>query len=167
MDLNAVEIINFNALGGADTVTVNDLSGTGVQAVNIDLSAVPGTGTGDTASDNVIVNGTSGADTIIVAGDASGTSVLGLAAQVNITGAESANDRLSVNALGGDDTVQATALSVGAIQFTALGGEGNDILIGGAGNDVLRGEGGDDILIGGPGQDTLDGGPGNNTLIQD
>ena len=28
MDLNGVEGINFNALGGADTITVNDLSGT-------------------------------------------------------------------------------------------------------------------------------------------
>ena len=28
MDLNDVEAIDLNALGGADTVTVNDLSGT-------------------------------------------------------------------------------------------------------------------------------------------
>src|SRR5438874_5355477 len=28
MDLNDVETIDFNALGGADTITVNDLSGT-------------------------------------------------------------------------------------------------------------------------------------------
>ena len=30
MDLNDVEAIDFNALGGADTIAVNDLSGTDV-----------------------------------------------------------------------------------------------------------------------------------------
>ena len=32
MDLNGVEQVNFDALGGADTITVNDLTGTGVTA---------------------------------------------------------------------------------------------------------------------------------------
>ena len=32
MDLNGVEGINLNALGGADTVTVNDLTGTDLDA---------------------------------------------------------------------------------------------------------------------------------------
>ena len=31
MDLNGVENIQFNALGGADTITVNDLTGTDVK----------------------------------------------------------------------------------------------------------------------------------------
>ena len=39
MDLNSVEHIQLNALGGADTVTVNDLTGTGVTQVAIDLGA--------------------------------------------------------------------------------------------------------------------------------
>ena len=38
MDLNSIEHIQLNALGGADTVTVNDLSGTGVKQVAIDLA---------------------------------------------------------------------------------------------------------------------------------
>ena len=42
MDLNGVEHIQFNALGGADTITVNDLTGTGVTQVAIDLGATPG-----------------------------------------------------------------------------------------------------------------------------
>ena len=37
MDLNDVENIQFNALGGADTITVNDLTGTDVSQVNLDL----------------------------------------------------------------------------------------------------------------------------------
>jgi Ca2+-binding RTX toxin-like protein len=86
---------------------------------------------------------------------------------VNITGAEATVDRLTVNALAGDDVVDASALSADAILFTAAGGDGDDVLIGGAGNDTLLGGDGDDVLRGGPGQDVLDGGPGDNILIQD
>ena len=39
MDLNGVEHIQFNALGGADNITVNDLTGTDVKQVAIDLAA--------------------------------------------------------------------------------------------------------------------------------
>ena len=39
MDLNDVESIDFNALGGADNIVVNDLSGTDVTEVNIDLGS--------------------------------------------------------------------------------------------------------------------------------
>ena len=122
MDLNDVEGIDFNALGGADTIVVNDLSGTDVTEVNIDLAAVGGAGDGQ--PDNVIVHGTNGDDVVLVVGDATGVSVLGLAAQVNITGAEAANDRLTVNALAGDDVVEASGLAAGAIQLTADGGDG-------------------------------------------
>jgi Ca2+-binding RTX toxin-like protein len=166
MDLNDVESIDFNARGGADTVTVHDLSGTDMTQVNLDLAGVPGSGTGDGAADSVIVDGTAGNDVIIVAGDASGAAVLGLSAVVNITGAEAANDRLIVNALAGDDVVDASSLSAVAIGLTVDGGDGNDVLIGGAGNDSLSGGAGDDVLIGGPGQDILDGGSGDNILIQ-
>ena len=166
MDVNGVEQVNVVALGGADTITVNDLSGTDVTEVNLDLASPPGSGTGDGQADSVIVNGTNGDDAIVVLGDASGVAVLGLAAQVNITGAEATNDRLTVNALAGDDVVDASGLAAGAIQLTADGGDGNDVLIGSAGNDTLLGGAGDDVLIGGPGQDILDGGPGNNILIQ-
>ena len=86
---------------------------------------------------------------------------------MNIAGAEAANDRLTVNTLGGDDVMDASGLSADAIGLTANGGDGDDVLIGGAGNDTLNGDDGDDVLIGGPGQDILDGGPGNNILIQD
>src|SRR5262249_18724000 len=166
MDLNGVEVIDFNAKGGADTITVNNLSGTGVSEVNLDLAGTPGSGVGDNASDSVIVQGTNGDDMIQVAGDQNGVAVLGLAAQVNITGAEAANDRLTVNALAGDDVVQASGLTAAAIQLTADGDVGNDILIGGDGNDTLIGGAGDDVLIGGLGTDILNGAPGNDILIQ-
>jgi Ca2+-binding RTX toxin-like protein len=166
MDVNGVEQVSIAAKGGADNITVNDLSGTGVTQVNIDLAGTPGSGVGDGQADTVVVNGTAGNDVITIAGDAGSASVSGLAAKVQITGAEAANDRLIVNALGGDDVVAASGLSATAIQLTEDGGDGNDVLVGGAGNDTLLGGPGDDVLNGGPGQDSLDGGPGNNVLIQ-
>jgi Ca2+-binding RTX toxin-like protein len=164
MDFDGVEQLDVNALGGADVITVNDLTGTDLTAVNLGLSANGGVGDGE--ADTVIVNGTSGDDVIVVNGDANGTSVLGLSAIVNITGAEAANDRLVIQALGGDDVVEGSGLTADAIQFTADGGEGDDVLIGGAGNDTLLGGPGNDVLIGGNGNDILDGGTGDNVVIQ-
>jgi Ca2+-binding RTX toxin-like protein len=166
MDVGSVEQVNLVTLGGADTITIGNLSGTGVNQVNIDLAAPAGSGVGDGQPDTIIVKGTDGADVVAIVGGASGVVVSGLSAQISITGAEAVNDQLIVNALGGDDVVQASGLAAGVIGLTEQGGEGNDVLIGSAGNDTLLGEAGDDVLIGGPGQDLLDGGTGNNVLIQ-
>ena len=111
------------------------------------------------------MNGTNGDDTIVVAGDATGVSVLGLSTQVHITGAEAANDRLTVKAGDGDDAVDASGLSPGAIQFAADGGDGDDLLVGSAANDTLIGGAGNDVLQGNGGVDLLNGGPGENVII--
>ena len=151
-------------MGGADKITINDMSGTDVTEVNINLG-LPG-GAGDGAADTIIINATNGDDVVLVVGDSGSVSVLGLAAQINITGFEAANDRIVINTLAGDDVVEASGLGAGAIQLQADGGPGNDILIGGDGNDVLFGGDGDDVLIGGPGLDVLDGSFGDNVVIQ-
>jgi Ca2+-binding RTX toxin-like protein len=163
MDLDDVETINARALGGTDTVTVNDLSGTDVDAVNPKLAAPAGGD--DLAADNVIVNATNGSDVATVTGNASSTSVLGLAARVTLTGAAAGSDRVTVNALAGDDVVDASSLTAAGALLTANGGDGDDILIGGAGNDTLTGGAGDDVLIGGPGNDTIDGAPGSDVVL--
>lgn len=160
MDLNAVENVDLHTLGGADTVTISDLTGTGVTDVKPDLGAA------DNALDNVIVNGTGGSDVIQAAGDQAGVSVSGLPAGVDVTGADP-TDRLTINALAGDDVMDASGISVGSMLLTLDGGDGDDVLIGGAGADTLLGGNGDDVLIGGPGNDTIDGGPGNNIVIDD
>jgi Ca2+-binding RTX toxin-like protein len=164
MDTNDVEALEVRSFGGADTVVVNDLSGTDVTDVDTDLVATGGSGNG--ATDNVVVQATNGDDSLTVAGDAAGVSTRGLAAQVNLTGAEGANDRLTINALAGDDVVEGSGLVAGAVGFTADGGAGDDVLIGGAGNDILRGGAGDDVLIGGAGTDVLDGGGDDDIVLQ-
>jgi hypothetical protein len=55
MDLDDVERIDHAALGGADTITVDDLTGTDVTAANTDLG---GGDAGDGQSDRAIVMGT-------------------------------------------------------------------------------------------------------------
>jgi Ca2+-binding RTX toxin-like protein len=165
MDLNGIESIKLNALGGADTITVDDLTGTDVRQVAIDLASPPGSGTGDGAADTIVINGTSGNDTITLTENNGVITVSGLATDVTITGFEAANDRIVINGLGGDDVITASGLLT-PIPVTLNGGDGADVLIGGPGNDTLLGGNGDDILIGGGGQDILDGGPGGNILFQ-
>ena len=63
--------------------------------------------------------------------------VAGLPAQVSVSGADPGNDRLTVNALAGDDVVDASELHAGAVLLTLNGGDGDDVLIGGDGNDTL------------------------------
>jgi Ca2+-binding RTX toxin-like protein len=72
MDLNGIERINLNALGGADNIVINDLSGTDLAtgAVVVDLA-------GDGQTDTVTVNGTAGADTIHLAGANGGIAITG------------------------------------------------------------------------------------------
>jgi Ca2+-binding RTX toxin-like protein len=166
MDLDDVEQIDVNALGGADTVIVNDLAGTDTTAINVNLAGALGGDNGDAQLDTVIVNATNGDDAVVVMGNAGGATVLGLAAVVNIAVAETANDRLTVNLLAGEDVLDASGLSATGAPLTGDGGDNDDVLTGGDGADVLLGGLGDDVLIGGLGIDILDGGLGDNIVIQ-
>ena len=56
MDTDDLETIDVNALGGADIVTVNDVSGTDLRTVNANLAA--NGGGDDGAVDNVVANAT-------------------------------------------------------------------------------------------------------------
>ena len=42
MSVSQVETIEFTARGGADTITIGDLTGNGVSAVDVDLASTPG-----------------------------------------------------------------------------------------------------------------------------
>ena len=87
----------------------------------------------------IVVKGTSGADSIIVDSSiTTPTTLYGYAGNDVLIGG-SGDDRL-------------------------FGGLGNDQLLGGAGHDDLRGEDDDDLLVGGDGFDELRGGSGNDVL---
>lgn len=162
MDLDDVETIKFNALGGADNIVVGDLSGTDVKQVNLDLSAQAGGGQGDGAADTVTVNGTQGSDAITVASSGASVVVNGLAAKVTIAGAEGANDQLVINGQGGDDTINAAGLNAGQVKLTINGGLGNDTITGSKGDDLINGGDGNDIARMGAGNDTFVWNPGDD-----
>jgi Ca2+-binding RTX toxin-like protein len=133
MDLGAIEQIDTNTLTGADIFTVDDLTGTEVTGVDVNLAATP-KGSGDLAPDQVIVNATEAADTVKLTGtQPEGVTVSGLQALVRVFGTDVPADALTLNALGGNDTVDATGLATGVVSLTVNGGAGTDILSGGAG----------------------------------
>jgi len=166
MDTAGVENIDLNALGGADNVVVNDLTGTDLTDVHVDLAQVPGSGVDDGQPDTVTVNGTAGNDVVVVGQQGSDLQVANLKPTVTVSASSSVNDHLVVATLDGDDIVDASGVSGASALLSLDGGNGDDLLIGGPANDTISGGAGDDVLIGGDGIDTLDGGPGDDTLIE-
>jgi hypothetical protein len=147
MDLHSVERIEVAPLAGADNITVNNLAGTSVKEVAIDLAA-PGTTAGDGQTDTVNVNGTAGTDHITVKAPNGVVTVAGLSAEVTIAHGEAA-DILSLNGGAGNDVIDASASPAGTMAFIFRGGDGNDNLVGGGGNDIFAftaGETGHDLV---------------------
>ena len=139
MDLGGVERIALRALGGSDNLTVDNLAGTELQSVDVDLQA--SIGGGDAAADTVTVLGTDGPDTpsFGTAGFA-GVTVSGLSVPVSVTGAEDVLDKLVASTLGGDDTA---TMNLGSSAGPGIAG-----FDGGEGQDTARYRGtlGDDTI---------------------
>ncbi|MGF1566687.1 MAG: hypothetical protein ACFCVD_01190 [Nodosilinea sp.] len=174
----------INTFSGLDEVTINDLTGAGLQTVDVNLAAF-GSTSGDGSPDLTTLNASKRDDVLNISGVAGNVTVSGLGAEVNIFGADLASDPLVVNGLAGDDTIDATNLSAGSMQLLVDGGKGDDLLIGGAEDDTLIGGAGDDFVDGkggddtaflgagkdaflwnpGEGSDTIDGGAGYDTML--
>ena len=88
--------------------------------------------------------------------------VSGLSAAPRINGAEAALDRLTINALGGDDVIDASGLSADGIGLTINGGLGDDVMVGSEGDDLINGGDGDDTALMGGGDDTFVWNPGDD-----
>ena len=121
MDTAGVEQVDFKALDGADLVTVNDLTATDVDDVNLDLAGTPGGTAADGQSDSIVVNGTNGNDAVTVSGNAGRVEVGGLAAAIAILHPDVANDRLEIDTLEGTDAVASGGLGAGAIKLLVDG----------------------------------------------
>ena len=162
MDLNGVEHIDFEALGGQDNIAVHDLSGTDVRQINVDLAGSLGGDTGDGQADSVTLDGTAGNDAITVSQSGSTVTASGLPTELNVDHADANLDSLVIEGGAGNDVIDASAMPAASMNLVLNGGEGNDDLRGGAGNDVLNGGDGNDILRGGGGSDVLNGGAGSD-----
>jgi Ca2+-binding RTX toxin-like protein len=94
IDLNGVERIQFEAQGQhADNITINDLTGTDVKQVAIDLGR--GVAGGVDGQDTVTINA---ANRAITAADSNGVvTVSGLASTLTISNFEASLDRLVIN----------------------------------------------------------------------
>jgi hypothetical protein len=131
-DFANVEEIDLNPLGGADAITVNDLSGSPVEEIRLNLAATPGLSAGDGQADSVIVNGRDVPDLLpviahnaVVAVDGGFTDGSGLPYFTVLTSVE-AGDSLRVNGNGGDDTIEAQVET--PINLSFDGGNGRDTL---------------------------------------
>jgi Ca2+-binding RTX toxin-like protein len=103
MDTDGIDTVNLRTLGSADTVTVDDLAGTDVNTVNINLNGFDGTP--DQTTDTININGTDRRDVVQVTRSGSEVSVAGLAAVTNIVGSDSTLDTLAIRTLAGNDDV--------------------------------------------------------------
>jgi Ca2+-binding RTX toxin-like protein len=120
MDLNGIEAIDVRALGGTDTVTVNDVTGTDLNRVNVDLASTLGGSTGDGLDDTVAVNGTKGDDSIAAVADGAAIEVRGLSAEVRVTHADPARDTLVIDPVTGDNKVSVDPAVKDLIQVSVL-----------------------------------------------
>lgn len=138
------------------------------------------------------IDGTAGADTIVVrdihnqisvdgvkigvAGRAESRVSAAAVSRIEVFG-ESGNDRIFLNsdAVRGQQALTKPVtvwggsgndlIVAGAGNETIYGGDGNDTIYGGAGNDRIYGEGGDDRIVAGSGNTVIDGGPGRNLMV--
>ena len=104
----------------------------------------------DGQADLVTVNGTQTTDQITATNAPGGLAVSGLAAAVTVTGADAAQDLLTLSGLAGDDVIDASAVSAGVIKTAINGGLGIDLIRGTQGDDaVTGGDGNDYVYLGG------------------
>jgi Ca2+-binding RTX toxin-like protein len=97
-DLDSVEEIDTIALGGADTFKIDDLSGTGVDLVDVSLAPSFGTANGDKAADRVEIDGSTPATVTGQTVISGAVTVTGLAARLQISHSDGPLDTLAVHA---------------------------------------------------------------------
>ncbi len=127
-DLVGMERTLFVPRGGADVITVEDLTGTEMDVVEADFTA-------DGVSDSLISRGTEGPDAFKVGP----TGITGVGARARVINGDTTGDFLTVAALGGDDTIAAGIVPLGPAWVSIDGGGGVDVTTytGTAGDDLI------------------------------
>lgn len=143
--LDSIERLEVSVLGGADTIIVGKLEGTGVSEVAIDLTA-------DGKADSVSAAGTANNDIVDIAWSGGKIVVADLPVDLSIANAGK-TDLLSFDGGDGNDIINTSSLAAGKISLEILGGAGDDVIFGGAGDDKVIGGTGDDLVYLGAGND--------------
>jgi RTX calcium-binding nonapeptide repeat (4 copies) len=126
--LTSVERIQFEAQGqNADHITINDLTGTSVQQVAINLGGgLPGGGDGQADTVNIISNN---GNPITVADNNGMVTVSGLASDVTLSNFEVGRDQLSINGqpvtVANGHTVTVSAVSSNNTGGTSTASDGS------------------------------------------
>jgi Ca2+-binding RTX toxin-like protein len=181
IDIRQAEVLEINGRGGDDNV---DASGLPAGLLALEITGGTGNDTivgsagddtsiwnngdntdtfdGGAGNDLQIVNGAGAGDVFSVqaaAGAPIPDSVLFRRSNLIPFDVTLGNtERLRVNGLGGDDSINASSLPAGLIALELVGGTGADTIVGSAGDDVM-------IWNPGDGSDTNDGGPGVDRVI--
>src|SRR5262249_4733930 len=178
MDLNGIERIDFHALGGADNIVINDLSGTDLPAggVLVDLAGTLGGTAGDGALDTVTVNGTAGDDAIRLfsfnGGQFNGgIGIIGPPARLVVTHQNATHPPIVHRRTRDDPTESPAGVGPPVPPHLHLrrraGSHGKDRVNGGTGNDLASLGAGNDTFVWNPGDgsDTVEGQAGFDTLL--
>ncbi len=171
---SGIEKLVVDAAAGSDQLTLDQVTGNGSGLTSVEVAL------GSGGTDLVTVIGSSGADTFTL-----GTHVAaptGTRTTVALTGGYTAyiaggvraqGDRLIVRGRGGNDTIDASAVTVDQLALILDGDDdtdavtdGNDRIIGSRFDDVLYLGGGNDTATGGLGRDTFFDDGGTNTLVE-
>jgi hypothetical protein len=135
---------------GADTLVWNNGDGSDVDD-------------GSAGLDTTEVNGAGAGDTFVVTPN--GTRTKFERTNLGPFTLDIDTEALSVNGLGGDDTLTVVPGLAGRLAIVAGGGNGNDTLTGGDEPDAFSGGDGNDRIDGGRGFDVVDGDAGDDALF--
>jgi Ca2+-binding RTX toxin-like protein len=139
LTVDTAELFDVSGDIGNDTFTINDLTGTGIEAVQFDGGEGDDLVEGGTTNVRLVLNGGNGNDTL---NSGSGLDTLS---------GDAGDDQLS----GGDGN---DTLDGGDGNDVVVGDKGDDRMIGGLGNDTLDWDDGDgnDVMSGNEGRDTIE-----------
>jgi Ca2+-binding RTX toxin-like protein len=159
----ALDDVEVDTLGGADTAT-SGVDFTGSTPVTID---------GGDGTDSATYSGSGGADTIGIARN--GDAVATFTPSGGVFNATASVENLTIQGLGGDDTISGQngvraiiprlTIDGGGGDDTIGGTDADDTLLGGSGNDHVDGNIGADTALLGSGADTFQWDPGDGSDV--
>jgi hypothetical protein len=137
LSADSVEVSNIEGRGGSDSFTVNDLTGSVLQQINLKLGS-------DSVQDAVVVNGSANGDVFTIAPFGNALRVQktgGVTIDVLDASSTSGGDSITLNTLAGADTINVRGTLAGTLT-TVNGGDSGDLIQVGSNATALANTGG-------------------------